>query len=80
MAGAMNSGPREWDAETYDAISDPQFSWGMEVLERLELRGDEAVIDAGLRLGPGHRTAARASARRQRPRGRRLRGDGRQGA
>jgi trans-aconitate 2-methyltransferase len=51
MAGAMNSGPREWDAETYDAISDPQFSWGMEVLERLEPRGDEAAIDAGCGSG-----------------------------
>lgn len=51
MAGAMNSGPREWDAETYDAISDPQFSWGMEVLERLELRGDESAIDAGCGSG-----------------------------
>jgi trans-aconitate 2-methyltransferase len=51
MARAMNSGPREWDAETYDAISDPQFSWGMEVLERLELRGDEAAIDAGCGSG-----------------------------
>jgi len=47
----MNSGPSEWDAETYDAISDPQFSWGMEVLERLELRGDEAAIDAGCGSG-----------------------------
>jgi trans-aconitate 2-methyltransferase len=47
----MNTGPREWDAETYDAISDPQFSWGMEVLERLELRGDEATIDAGCGSG-----------------------------
>jgi trans-aconitate 2-methyltransferase len=51
MAGAMNSGPREWDAETYDAISDPQFSWGSEVLERLELRGDEDAIDAGCGSG-----------------------------
>jgi trans-aconitate 2-methyltransferase len=51
MPGAMSSGPREWDAETYDAISDPQFSWGMEVLERLELRGDEAAIDAGCGSG-----------------------------
>jgi trans-aconitate 2-methyltransferase len=51
VTGAMNSGPREWDAETYDAISDPQFSWGMEVLERLELRGDEAAIDAGCGSG-----------------------------
>jgi trans-aconitate 2-methyltransferase len=43
----MNSGPREWDADTYDTVSDPQFEWGMEVLARLELRGDESVIDAG---------------------------------
>lgn len=50
-ADPMNSGPREWDAETYDAISDPQFSWGMEVLERLELRGDEDAIDAGCGSG-----------------------------
>lgn len=55
MAGPMNSGPREWDAEAYDAISDPQFSWGMEVLDRLELRGDEAVLDAG--CGSGRVTA-----------------------
>lgn len=51
MAGAMNSGPREWDADTYDAISDPQFSWGTEVLERLELHGDEDVLDAGCGSG-----------------------------
>lgn len=50
-AGAMNAGPREWDAETYDAISDPQFEWGMEVLGRLELEGDEAVLDAGCGSG-----------------------------
>jgi trans-aconitate 2-methyltransferase len=47
----MNSSAREWDAETYDAVSDPQFSWGMEVLERLELRGDEAALDAGCGSG-----------------------------
>lgn len=51
MAEAMNSGPREWDAETYDAISDPQFSWGMEVLERLQLHGDERALDAGCGSG-----------------------------
>jgi trans-aconitate 2-methyltransferase len=51
MAGAMNSGPREWDAETYDAISDPQFSWGMEVLGRLGLKGDEDALDAGCGSG-----------------------------
>ncbi len=51
----MNSGPCEWDAETYDAVSDPQFNWGMEVLERLELRGDEVALDAG--CGSGRVTA-----------------------
>jgi trans-aconitate 2-methyltransferase len=51
MAGPINSGPREWDADTYDAVSDPQFEWGTEVVERLELRGDEAAIDAGCGSG-----------------------------
>ncbi|HET7053010.1 MAG TPA: methyltransferase domain-containing protein [Solirubrobacterales bacterium] len=69
----MNSSSREWDAETYDQVSDPQFSWGMEVLERLELRGDEDVVDAGCgsgrvseqllaRLPNGHLTAVDGSA------------------
>lgn len=47
----MNAGPRDWDAETYDRVSDPQFSWGMEVLDRLELAGDETVLDAGCGTG-----------------------------
>jgi trans-aconitate 2-methyltransferase len=47
----MNTGAREWDAQTYDEVSDPQFEWGMEVLERLELRGDEVVVDAGCGSG-----------------------------
>jgi len=49
--GPMNTGAREWDAETYDAVSDPQFNWGMEVLDRLELRGDEDALDAGCGSG-----------------------------
>ena len=32
-------------------VSDPQFEWGTEVLERLQLRGDEAAIDAGCGSG-----------------------------
>jgi trans-aconitate 2-methyltransferase len=51
MSGPMNTGPREWDAKTYDAISDPQFNWGVEVLGRLELNGDETVLDAGCGSG-----------------------------
>jgi trans-aconitate 2-methyltransferase len=49
--GPMNTGAREWDAQTYDEVSDPQFEWGVEVLERLELRGDETVVDAGCGSG-----------------------------
>jgi trans-aconitate 2-methyltransferase len=55
MPEAMNTGPREWDAETYDEVSDPQFSWGMEVLGRTEMRPDESVLDAG--CGSGRVTA-----------------------
>jgi trans-aconitate 2-methyltransferase len=47
----MNTGAREWDADTYDQVSDPQFSWGIEVLERLQLRGDERALDAGCGSG-----------------------------
>ena len=56
----MNSDAREWDAETYDAVSDPQFNWGMEVLGRLELNGDETVLDAGCGSG---RVSAELAAR-----------------
>jgi trans-aconitate 2-methyltransferase len=51
----MNTGPREWDAKTYDRVSDPQYQWGLEVLDRLELAGDETVMDAG--CGSGRVTA-----------------------
>jgi trans-aconitate 2-methyltransferase len=51
----MNTGPKEWDAATYDRVSDPQFEWGLEVLGRLDLNGDETVMDAG--CGSGRVTA-----------------------
>jgi trans-aconitate 2-methyltransferase len=70
-AGSMNSGPLDWDAKTYDEVSDPQFSWGMEVLGRLELNGDEAVLDAG--CGSGRVTAELA---RRLPDGRVIAADG----
>jgi trans-aconitate 2-methyltransferase len=47
----MNTGPREWDAKTYDRVSDPQYQWGLEVLDRLELAGGERVMDAGCGSG-----------------------------
>jgi trans-aconitate 2-methyltransferase len=37
----------DWDAATYDRLADPQEEWGREVLSRLDLRGDETVLDAG---------------------------------
>jgi trans-aconitate 2-methyltransferase len=51
MERSINTNPREWDAETYDEVSDPQFEWGSEVLGRLELNGDESAIDAGCGSG-----------------------------
>src|SRR5262249_49167529 len=50
-SGSMNAGPVDWDAKTYEKVSDPQFNWGIEVLERLELEGGETVIDAGIGSG-----------------------------
>jgi trans-aconitate 2-methyltransferase len=50
---------RDWDAATYDRVSDPQFEWALEQLERLELAGDEIVLDAG--CGSGRVTAELAS-------------------
>ncbi len=43
--------PRDWDAASYDRVSDPQLGWAREQLERLELRGDEVVVDAGCGSG-----------------------------
>ena len=43
--------PRDWDAGTYQRVSDPQFEWAQEVLERLPLEGDETVLDAGCGSG-----------------------------
>lgn len=47
------SGPArgDWNAVSYDKVADPQARWGAEVLERLPLEGDEAVLDAGCGTG-----------------------------
>jgi trans-aconitate methyltransferase len=42
---------REWDADAYHRLSEPQFAWGLRVLERLPLRGDERLLDAGCGSG-----------------------------
>ena len=41
----------DWDAEAYDRLAEPQEEWGREVLARLELDGDETVLDAGCGTG-----------------------------
>ncbi len=47
---------REWDGASYDRISGPMESLGLGVLDRLELNGDETVLDAG--CGSGRITQA----------------------
>jgi trans-aconitate 2-methyltransferase len=47
---------RTWDGRSYDRISGPMEALGLAVLERLQLRGDETVLDAG--CGSGRITQA----------------------
>jgi trans-aconitate 2-methyltransferase len=42
---------REWDAATYDRVSTPHVEWAGALLDRLDLRGDETVLDAGCGSG-----------------------------
>lgn len=56
---------RDWDGATYDRISAPMEALGREVLARLDLTGDEFVLDAG--CGSGRITEALLE---QLPRGR----------
>lgn len=47
---------REWDATTYDQVGAPMTRRGTALLDRLALRGDERVLDAG--CGTGRVTGA----------------------
>jgi trans-aconitate 2-methyltransferase len=47
---------RDWDAATYERLSAPLTAMGTDVLDRLPLRGDETVLDAG--CGTGNVTRA----------------------
>src|ERR1700704_712784 len=47
---------RAWNGASYDRISGPMEALGRQVLARLELRGDETVLDAG--CGSGRVTQA----------------------
>ena len=46
---------REWDAPAYDTLNAPMTARGNDAVARLELRGDETVLDAG--CGTGQVTA-----------------------
>ena len=48
---------RSWDAATYERASDIQEAWALAILDRLPLRGDETVLDAG--CGPGQGSCRR---------------------
>jgi trans-aconitate 2-methyltransferase len=41
----------DWDARTYHRVAQPHVAWGASVLDRLALRGDETVVDAGCGSG-----------------------------
>jgi trans-aconitate 2-methyltransferase len=47
---------RKWDGASYDRISGPMEAMGLGVLERLDLQGNETVLDAG--CGSGRITQA----------------------
>jgi trans-aconitate 2-methyltransferase len=42
---------RDWDAATYHRVSGPHVEWAGALLDRLDLRGDETVLDAGCGSG-----------------------------
>lgn len=42
---------KEWNAESYHKVAAPQTAWGQKVLSRLEVAGNENVIDAGCGTG-----------------------------
>ena len=50
-----NPNSREWNSTVYHRLSGPQVKWGKKVLARLNLRGDEFILDAG--CGTGRLTA-----------------------
>ena len=45
------TGPRNWNAEEYDRLPIPMTRWGATVVDRMTLRGDERVLDAGCGTG-----------------------------
>ncbi|MBA2763338.1 MAG: methyltransferase domain-containing protein [Thermoleophilaceae bacterium] len=51
MTASDGQRTRDWDAETYHRVSAPQVAFAGPVIERMGLRGDETVLDAGCGSG-----------------------------
>lgn len=49
--GSDETRPADWEAGKYSRVATPQREWSGAVLERLELSGDETVVDAGCGSG-----------------------------
>ena len=47
----MTETTKRWDAKAYQGVAAPVEEWGKAVLERLELSGDEVVLDVGCGSG-----------------------------
>jgi trans-aconitate 2-methyltransferase len=47
----VSARPRDWDAAAYHRVAGPQEEWAKRVIDRLELSGDESVLDAGCGSG-----------------------------
>ena len=45
----------EWNAAAYQRVSDPQYRWGLRILDAVPLHGDEVALDIG--CGTGRLTA-----------------------
>lgn len=43
--------PSDWDAATYDRVSDPQVEWARVVVERISPEGVAVILDAGCGSG-----------------------------
>src|SRR5437588_6933520 len=43
--------PREWNAASYDRVGSPMTDMAIDVLDSVELNGDETVLDAGCGTG-----------------------------